>query len=181
MVRVSSTDIMHFLKHKIWIASSLSKKIHISFLSIECATYCRRMTLTCPRMPNRMSSRRTPIFPRRPNRMSSPRSPICPRNQIMLRALQLDIMLASIFACPWCGLLLHHLLFLNLFSEAKRRGESKTDKCLRRIMQVRCDGTYLVPPELLEEYRDVSGGGRERVQKMWAESSFSKVGLWQFC
>ncbi|CAL1160091.1 unnamed protein product [Cladocopium goreaui] len=41
-------------------------------------------------------------------------------------------------------------------------------------MQPRCDGTYLVPQEVLEAYRDLTDGGRERVQKMWAQSSNDK-------
>ena len=77
----------------------------------------------------------------------------------------------------WVGFSnLDHIIDLkNLVPfEAKKRSESASEKVLRRIMQPRCDGTYLVPPEILELYRDVIGGGRERVQKMWAKSSRDK-------
>ena len=60
----------------------------------------------------------------------------------------------------------------------KRRGESNTDKSLRRIMQPRSDGSYLLPQEVVDEYKDIAGGGRERVLKMWAASSHDKVGLY---
>eukprot|EP00435_Cladocopium_sp_Y103_P045771 s265_g13.t1 len=60
-------------------------------------------------------------------------------------------------------------------SKVKRRGETSSDKVLRRMMQPRCDGTYLLPQEVLDEYKDISGGGRDRVLKMWAASSHDKV------
>ena len=45
-------------------------------------------------------------------------------------------------------------------------------------MQPRSDGSYLLPQEVVDEYKDIAGGGRERVLKMWAASSHDKVGLY---
>ena len=77
---------------------------------------------------------------------------------------------------------LNHIIDLKnpVSAEVKSRGESATDKVLRRIMQPRVDGTYLVPQEVLEAYRDISGGGRERVQKMWVQASHDKEWLCVF-
>lgn len=47
-------------------------------------------------------------------------------------------------------------------------------KVLRRVMSPRCDGTYLVPEEVLESWRDTTNGGRESVLRMWSESSQDK-------
>ena len=68
-------------------------------------------------------------------------------------------------------------LSVRSFSKVKRRGESNTDKSLRRMMQPRSDGSYLLPKEVVDEYKDIAGGGRERVLKMWASTSHDKVGL----
>ena len=61
------------------------------------------------------------------------------------------------------------------FKAGKRPGESNTMKALRRIFQPRCDGAFLVPPEMVEEWKDVATGGRDRVVKMWEQSSHDKV------
>lgn len=79
----------------------------------------------------------------------------------------------------------NYSLFLNhalvSFKVTRRNGESNQMKSLRRIMQPRCDGTLLVPQEVLNDWKDVSTGGRDRVLKMWEQCSHDKVrGHW-FC
>lgn len=59
-------------------------------------------------------------------------------------------------------------------AEVGRKGESNDMKVLRRVMSPRCDGTYLVPEEVLESWRDTTNGGRESVLRMWSESSQDK-------
>lgn len=61
--------------------------------------------------------------------------------------------------------------------QAPRRGETKQMKALRRVMTPRADGSSLVPPEAVEEWRDTSGGGRARVVQMWEQSSYNKERL----
>lgn len=50
-------------------------------------------------------------------------------------------------------------------------------KSLRRIMAPRSDGTSLVPPEVLDEWKDTAGGGRARAVQMWEQSSCHKERL----
>lgn len=55
-----------------------------------------------------------------------------------------------------------------------KAGESKEMKCLRRVMAPRADGTFLVPQEIQDLFKDMQNGGRESVMKMWRECDFNK-------
>ena len=63
-----------------------------------------------------------------------------------------------------------------LCNKVPRKGESNEVKVLRRLLTPRCDGTFLVPEEVVKDWKDVHGGGRERVLHLWEQSSFNKVG-----
>lgn len=57
-------------------------------------------------------------------------------------------------------------------------GESADMKRLRRLMQPRTDGSYLVPKEIVDKWMDVHGGGRDSVVNMWDASGSSKDRIW---
>jgi len=61
-------------------------------------------------------------------------------------------------------------------NKVPRKGEANEVKALRRLLAPRCDGTLLVPEEVVKDWKDVHGGGRERVLHLWEQSSFNKVG-----
>ena len=53
-------------------------------------------------------------------------------------------------------------------------GDTPQVKRLRRMMQPRVDGSYLVPREIVEKWSDVHGGGREAVIHMWHQADNDK-------
>ena len=61
--------------------------------------------------------------------------------------------------------------------KVSRKGESNATKVLRRMLTPRADGSLLIPVEILNEWKDVHGGGRDRVMQMWNATSHNKVGL----
>ncbi|CAL1129938.1 unnamed protein product [Cladocopium goreaui] len=56
----------------------------------------------------------------------------------------------------------------------KATGESNEMKRLRRVMQPRADGTYIVPQEIVDKWADTAGGGRNLVIQMWNASETNK-------
>lgn len=55
-------------------------------------------------------------------------------------------------------------------------------KVLRRLLAPRSDGSFLVPPEIVESFKDKAGGGRDVVLKLWAETDHNKAGcLFAIC
>ena len=48
-------------------------------------------------------------------------------------------------------------------------------KGLRRVMQPRADGTYIVPQEIVDKWADTAGGGRNLVIQMWNASEMNKA------
>jgi len=40
-------------------------------------------------------------------------------------------------------------------------------KALRRLVSPRLDGSYLIPVEMVEKFKDVHGGGRSEVLRLW--------------
>lgn len=62
----------------------------------------------------------------------------------------------------------------------KATGESSEMKVLRRLVQPRMDGTYLVPNEIVEKFKDIAGGGRAEVLQLFRKHNGDKdmyVGL----
>ena len=53
-------------------------------------------------------------------------------------------------------------------------GESADMKRLRRLMQPRGDGSFIVPKEIVDKWNDVHGGGRDSVVNMWGVSGSNK-------
>ena len=53
-------------------------------------------------------------------------------------------------------------------------GESADMKRLRRLMQPRADGSFVVPKEIVDKWMDVIGGGRDSVVNMWDASGSNK-------
>ncbi len=49
-------------------------------------------------------------------------------------------------------------------------------KALRRVLTPRCDGTLLVPQQIIDEWKDIANGGRQNVIKLWEQSSHDKAG-----
>ncbi len=56
----------------------------------------------------------------------------------------------------------------------KATGESNTMKALRRVMTPRSDGSFLVPLEFVEKFKDLHGGGRAELINMWDKCSHDK-------
>ena len=58
-------------------------------------------------------------------------------------------------------------------------------KALRRLVTPRGDGSYLIPKEFAEKFKDIHGGGRAEVVRMWEKHGFEKdpIYLWHdlFC
>ena len=57
------------------------------------------------------------------------------------------------------------------FSEA---GESNAMKCLRRLVQPRADGSFLVPEEIIGKFKDIAGGGRSEVLRLYEQCGCNK-------
>lgn len=57
----------------------------------------------------------------------------------------------------------------------RTHGDSPDIKCLRRLLTPRCDGTYLVPQQIIDEWKDTANGGRQNVLKLWEQSSHDKA------
>ena len=53
-------------------------------------------------------------------------------------------------------------------------GESNSMKALRRLLSPRGDGSYLIPKEMVEKFKDIHGGGRAEVVRMWEKTGFEK-------
>ena len=47
-------------------------------------------------------------------------------------------------------------------------------KVLRRLVQPRIDGTYLVPNEIVEKFKDIAGGGRAEVLQLFQKHNGDK-------
>lgn len=47
-------------------------------------------------------------------------------------------------------------------------------KSLRRVMTPRADGTFLVPSEFVEKFKDIHGGGRSELISLWNKSNQDK-------
>ena len=58
---------------------------------------------------------------------------------------------------------------------SKASGESPEMKRLRRVMQPRADGTYIVPQEIVDKWADTAGGGRNLVISLWNQSETNKA------
>ena len=54
--------------------------------------------------------------------------------------------------------------------------ESNEVKVLRRLIQPRADGSFLVPSEIIEKFKDIKGGGREEVLRLYEKCGFNKDG-----
>ena len=54
--------------------------------------------------------------------------------------------------------------------------ESNEMKVLRRLIQPRADGSFLVPSEIIEKFKDIKGGGREEVLRLYEKCGFNKDG-----
>ena len=57
--------------------------------------------------------------------------------------------------------------YITCFSISKVSGESADMKRLRRAMQPRSDGSYLVGKDIIDKWGDLHGGGRAEVVAMW--------------
>lgn len=63
---------------------------------------------------------------------------------------------------------LRHLIpFIGTMSEVG--GESNESKVLRRLVAPRQDGSFLVPPEIVEKFKDIAGGGRAEVMRLFQD------------
>lgn len=47
-------------------------------------------------------------------------------------------------------------------------------KCLRRLVQPRADGSFLVPEEIVHKFKDIAGGGRSEVLRLYEQCGFNK-------
>ncbi len=47
-------------------------------------------------------------------------------------------------------------------------------KSLRRVMTPRHDGSFLVPIEFVEKFKDIHGGGRADVLNLWDKNKHDK-------
>ena len=47
-------------------------------------------------------------------------------------------------------------------------------KVLRRLVQPRIDGTFLVPTEIVEKFKDIAGGGRAEVLQLFRKHNGDK-------
>lgn len=47
-------------------------------------------------------------------------------------------------------------------------------KTLRRLVAPRADGSYLLPPQMLDKFRDLHGGGRQELLKLFEASGGNK-------
>lgn len=54
-------------------------------------------------------------------------------------------------------------------------------KRLRRMMQPRVDGSYIVPGEIVEKWLDLHGGGREVIIHMWHSADTDKDSIDFIC
>ena len=63
----------------------------------------------------------------------------------------------------------------------KAGGDTPEMKRLRRLMQPRVDGSYLVPGEIVDKWLDLHGGGRETVIHMWHSADTDKDRIDFFC
>ena len=53
-------------------------------------------------------------------------------------------------------------------------GESNVMKVLRRLTKPRADGSYLVPEEIVQKFKDHAGGGRAEVLELFEKSNLDK-------
>lgn len=47
-------------------------------------------------------------------------------------------------------------------------------KCLRRLVQPRADGSFLVPEEIIGKFKDIAGGGRSEVLRLYEQCGCNK-------
>eukprot|EP00435_Cladocopium_sp_Y103_P034060 s2260_g8.t1 len=57
---------------------------------------------------------------------------------------------------------------------ARATGESSEMKVLRRLVAPRMDGTYIVPNEIIEKFKDIAGGGRAEVLQLFRKHNGDK-------
>lgn len=77
--------------------------------------------------------------------------------------------------------MLYVLFFCHVFVQASlhvtpkaNAGESNSMKSLRRLVSSRGDGSFLVPLEIVEKFKDIHGGGRAEVVRMWENHGCDK-------
>ena len=66
------------------------------------------------------------------------------------------------------------LVVFQTINAPKATGESSEMKVLRRLVQPRIDGTYLVPNEIVEKFKDIAGGGRAEVLQLFQKHNGDK-------
>lgn len=83
-----------------------------------------------------------------------------------------------------CKMFLMWIVCIPLIMESKPPPIAKAErkpmdansmKCLRRVLSPRVDGSYLAPQQILDDWKDVSGGGRDNVLNLWAKSGCDKA------
>lgn len=62
-----------------------------------------------------------------------------------------------------------------------KAGESNAMKCLRRLVQPRADGSFLVPEEIIAKFKDIAGGGRSEVLRLYEQCGCNKDAFVKTC
>lgn len=52
---------------------------------------------------------------------------------------------------------------------SKALGETNEVKVVRRLVAPRQDGSYVVPLEIVEKFKDIAGGGRAEVMRLYQD------------
>ena len=74
----------------------------------------------------------------------------------------------------WSGNRFVKPLVSNRTFLALKAGESNEMKVLRRLVQPRADGSFVVPAEIIEKFKDIKGGGREEVLRLYEKCGRNK-------
>ena len=90
------------------------------------------------------------------------------------------------FTTPIFRVMLEHLVGTNGFNNGflgsvgllcpmlSKAGETNAMKCLRRLVQPRADGSFLVPEEIIQKFKDIAGGGRSEVLRLYEQCGCNK-------
>lgn len=63
---------------------------------------------------------------------------------------------------------------MNVHILRSQARESNMMKSLRRLVAPRADGSYLIPPEMVDKFKDNHGGGRQELLRMYEQCGGNK-------